>query len=87
MNALDLDVLQHARDWLASGRRVHLVTVVQTWGSAPRQAGAMLAVRDDGQVVGSVSGGCIEDDLIDQIRQRGIAALCPGARPALATYG
>ncbi|MFQ6712615.1 XdhC family protein, partial [Bordetella pertussis] len=56
MNALDLDVLQHARDWLASGRRVHLVTVVQTWGSAPRQAGAMLAVRDDGQVVGSVSG-------------------------------
>ncbi|KDD19139.1 XdhC family protein [Bordetella bronchiseptica] len=68
MNALDLDVLQHARDWLASGRRVHLVTVVQTWGSAPRQAGAMLAVRDDGQVVGSVSGGCIEDDLIARAR-------------------
>lgn len=66
--ALDLDVLQHARDWLASGRRVHLVTVVQTWGSAPRQAGAMLAVRDDGQVVGSVSGGCIEDDLIARAR-------------------
>lgn len=68
MNALDLDVLQYARDWLASGRRVHLVTVVQTWGSAPRQAGAMLAVRDDGQVVGSVSGGCIEDDLIARAR-------------------
>ncbi|KDD05347.1 putative xanthine dehydrogenase accessory factor [Bordetella bronchiseptica MBORD681] len=68
MNALDLDVLQHARDWLASGRRVHLVTVVQTWGAAPRQAGAMLAVRDDGQVVGSVSGGCIEDDLIARAR-------------------
>lgn len=47
---------------------VHLVTVVQTWGSAPRQAGAMLAVRDDGQVVGSVSGGCIEDDLIARAR-------------------
>ncbi|WP_225976703.1 XdhC family protein [Bordetella pertussis] len=46
----------------------HLVTVVQTWGSAPRQAGAMLAVRDDGQVVGSVSGGCIEDDLIARAR-------------------
>ena len=43
MNALDLDVLQHARDWVAAGRRAHLVTVVQTWGSAPRQAGAMLA--------------------------------------------
>ncbi|WP_195846443.1 XdhC family protein, partial [Bordetella pertussis] len=43
------------------------------------------AIRADGAVAGSVSGGCIEDDLIDQIRQRGIAALCPGARPALAT--
>lgn len=68
MNALDLDVLQHARDWVAAGSRVHLVTVVQTWGSAPRQAGAMLALRDDGRMVGSVSGGCIEDDLIGRAR-------------------
>lgn len=68
MNALDLDVLQLARDWVAAGSRVHLITVVQTWGSAPRQAGAMLAVRDDGRVAGSVSGGCIEDDLIARAR-------------------
>ncbi|WP_262403833.1 XdhC family protein, partial [Bordetella pertussis] len=64
-----------------------LLTVARTWGSSPRPPGAMMAIRADGAVAGSVSGGCIEDDLIDQIRQRGIAALCPGARPALATYG
>lgn len=64
MNALDLEVLQRARAWIEQGHTAHLLTVVQTWGSAPRQAGAMLAVRDDGQIAGSVSGGCIEDDLI-----------------------
>jgi xanthine dehydrogenase accessory factor len=64
MNSLDTEVLQHALAWLREGHAVHLATVVQTWGSAPRQAGAMLAVRKDGRVVGSVSGGCIEDDLI-----------------------
>ncbi len=64
MNSLDTEVLQLAFEWLREGHTVHLATVVQTWGSAPRQAGAMLAVRKDGRVVGSVSGGCIEDDLI-----------------------
>jgi xanthine dehydrogenase accessory factor len=64
MNSLDTEVLQDALEWLSAGHSVHLATVVQTWGSAPRQAGAMLAVRKDGRVVGSVSGGCIEDDLI-----------------------
>jgi xanthine dehydrogenase accessory factor len=64
MNSLDTEVLQDALEWLRKGHSVHLATVVQTWGSAPRQAGAMLAVRKDGRVVGSVSGGCIEDDLI-----------------------
>ena len=64
MNSLDTEVLQDALEWLREGHSVHLATVVPTWGSAPRQAGAMLAVRKDGRVVGSVSGGCIEDDLI-----------------------
>jgi xanthine dehydrogenase accessory factor len=64
MNSLDTEVLQDALEWLREGHSVHLATVVQTWGSAPRQAGAMLAIRKDGRVVGSVSGGCIEDDLI-----------------------
>ena len=69
MDSLDLQVLQQARDWRASGHGVWLVTVIETWGSAPRPPGALLAMRDDGLVVGSVSGGCVEDDLIERIRK------------------
>jgi xanthine dehydrogenase accessory factor len=61
---------------------VWLVTVIETWGSAPRPPGALLCLRDDGLVVGSVSGGCVEDDLIDRVRH--------GERvdaPSLITYG
>lgn len=82
MDSLDLQVLRQARDWRAQGRRVWLVTVIETWGSAPRPPGALLALRDDGLVVGSVSGGCVEDDLIERVRT--------GERveaPALASYG
>ena len=68
MNSLDYEVLQRASDWLQQGRGVHLFTVVQTWGSAPRLPGALLAMRDDGHLVGSVSGGCIEDDLADKAK-------------------
>jgi hypothetical protein len=68
MDSLDLQVLAQARDWVKAGHPAWLVTVGQTWGSAPRPAGSLLCVRDDGQVVGSVSGGCVEDDLIDRVR-------------------
>ena len=64
MDSSDLSVLRTCVQWLKAGRRVALATVVQTWGSSPRPPGAWLAIRDDGQVVGSVSGGCVEDDLI-----------------------
>lgn len=82
MDSLDLQVLTRARDWFAAGRQVWLVTVIETWGSAPRPPGALLALCDDGQVVGSVSGGCVEDDLIERVRH--------GERvttPSLVTYG
>ena len=82
MDSLDLQVLQQARDWRASGHGVWLVTVIETWGSAPRPPGALLAMRDDGLVVGSVSGGCVEDDLIERIR-KGERVL----RPSLIHYG
>ena len=82
MDSLDLQVLQQARDWRASGHGVWLVTVIETWGSAPRPPGALLAMRDDGLVVGSVSGGCVEDDLIERIRN-GERVL----RPSLIHYG
>ena len=82
MDSLDLQVLAQARDWLNEGHGVWLVTVIETWGSAPRPPGALLALRNDGLVVGSVSGGCVEDDLIDRVRH--------GERvdhPSLVTYG
>ena len=82
MDSLDLQVLQQARDWHAAGDKVWLVTVIETWGSAPRPPGALLALRGDGLVVGSVSGGCVEDDLIERVRH--------GERvdkPSLIAYG
>ena len=68
MDSLDRQVLEQARDWVLEGRKVWLVTVIETWGSAPRPPGALLALRDDGLVAGSVSGGCVEDDLIERVR-------------------
>jgi len=89
MESLDLRVLSDALAWKRAGHAVSLVTVVQTWGSAPRPPGALLAVREDGVVSGSVSGGCVEDDLIARAK----AALAQGrqdpaaARPNLIVYG
>ena len=68
MNSTDLSVLQSAVEWLQSGQSVAIATVVQTWGSAPRPVGSWLAIRADGQVAGSVSGGCVEDDLIRRVQ-------------------
>src|SRR5213078_656890 len=74
MDSVDLEVLKKSAEWLAAGHRALLVTVVRTWGSSPRPPGAMLAVRDDGHVVGSVSGGCIEDDLVGRVRHYGMTS-------------
>ena len=82
MDSLDLQVLSQARDWFNAGRKVWLVTVIETWGSAPRPPGALLCLRDDGQVAGSVSGGCVEDDLIDRLRHGERVA-----KPSLIAYG
>lgn len=81
MQSLDFDVLHHLRDWLTAGHRALLVTVTQTFGASPRPPGSLLVCRDDGIVVGSVSGGCIEDDII---RRR---AEFSGARPIIERYG
>ena len=82
MDSLDLQVLAQARDWLNEGQSVWLVTVIETWGSAPRPPGALLALRNDGLVVGSVSGGCVEDDLIERVRLGERVD-----RPSLVNYG
>ena len=68
MNSTDYIVLKTALAWLREGKRMAIATVVQTWGSSPRPVGSWLAIREDGQVVGSVSGGCVEDDLIRRVQ-------------------
>jgi xanthine dehydrogenase accessory factor len=83
VEGVDFEVLTTSARWLADGKRVVLATVVRTWGSSPRPEGAMLALRGDGLLVGSVSGGCIEDDLIERMR-RGEIDL---GRPSVARYG
>lgn len=77
MDSIDLEVLKTCAAWIADGHRCELVTVIRTWGSSPRPVGALLAICDDGRVVGSVSGGCIEDDLIERVRQHGITRTLP----------
>ena len=83
MNSTDLSVLKAAVAWLKSGHQVAIATVVQTWGSAPRPIGSWLAIRDDGQVTGSVSGGCVEDDLIRRVQ----ADILTRALPEMVVYG
>jgi xanthine dehydrogenase accessory factor len=83
MDSLDAQVLDAARHWAASGHRFLLITVARTWGSAPRPPGAWMVLRDDGQVQGSVSGGCIEDDLI----RRAAAGEFAHSAPRVLRYG
>ncbi len=82
MDALDLQVLRIAQQWQLDAHPTWLVSVVATWGSAPRPIGSLLAVRGDGQLEGSVSGGCIEDDLVRRVR----AGECPD-QAQLIRYG
>jgi xanthine dehydrogenase accessory factor len=81
MQSLDLDVLEHALAWRGGGQRVWLLTVAQTFGASPRPPGSLAAIREDGILVGSVSGGCIEDDLV---ARRGEYT---GRKPQFAAYG
>ena len=83
MDSTDFSVLNTCIGWMEQSRRVALVTVVETWGSSPRPVGSWLAVRDDGQVVGSVSGGCVEDDLIARVQSE----IMPALKPQTVLYG
>jgi xanthine dehydrogenase accessory factor len=83
MDSIDIEVLHACAQWIEDGFQCEYVTVVRTWGSSPRPEGATMAIRADGQVVGSVSGGCIEDDLIAAVREKGIVR----TKPEVLTYG
>src|SRR5690625_7324574 len=80
MDSINIRVLKSMLCGRREGQQLLWVTVLQTWGSSPRPIGSMMAISADGQVVGSVSGGCIEDDLIQQRAQyiqQGLAQEAP----------
>ena len=90
MDNVDLNVLKTIVAWRAEGRRVTMGTIVHTWGSAPRPVGAIVAIGEDeaglASIAGSVSGGCIEDDLVAKVRGadgRGLGI----AKPERVKYG
>jgi xanthine dehydrogenase accessory factor len=83
MDNIDLQVMRQVAQWHAAGHGVVMATITRTWGSAPRPPGSVVAIRDDGLITGSVSGGCIEDDLIDKARQGVVAE----GRPRVVRYG
>jgi len=84
VESADQEVLTAAADWLDAGHSVYLATVAHTWGSSPRPPGALLAVRaDDARFAGSVSGGCVEDDLSARLAANGARL----ALPRIERYG
>jgi len=66
MLSTDNDILKAAEDWRKKGRAVALATVVETWGSAPRPVGSNLVIDEEGNFLGSVSGGCVEGAVVEE---------------------
>jgi xanthine/CO dehydrogenase XdhC/CoxF family maturation factor len=66
MLATETDILREAETWRRAGKGVALATVVETWGSAPRPVGSHLVIDEEGNFLGSVSGGCVEGAVITE---------------------
>ncbi|MDI9847788.1 XdhC family protein [Rhodoblastus sp. 17X3] len=78
----DREIIATALDWARSGKRVALATVIATWGSSPRATGSRLAVDQDGRFIGSVSGGCVEGEILATAEE-----VIASGRPALREFG
>lgn len=76
------DVLKQLASWQDDGLKVAVATVVSTWGSSPRPVGSQLGINDQGEMVGSVSGGCIEGAVVREALE-----VMDGAPPKLLDYG
>src|SRR6056297_2656075 len=79
----DYDVLLKAGDWLSEGHEVLLVTVLKTWGSSPRPVGSVMIMSNQGIIHGSVSGGCVEEDLLRRYLDQQLSE----AFPSRVNYG
>lgn len=75
-------IVGEALGWAKAGRGVALATVTSSWGSSPRAAGARMAVDDSGHFIGSVSGGCVEGEVLETA-----AEVIATGRPALLKFG
>lgn len=88
MQSSQQQIISHVESWLGSGRPVWLCTILKTWGSSPRPIGAMMACTMDGELVGSISGGCIEEDFLEQLRDGSLKARYDEeAKPFVVKYG
>lgn len=83
MQTQDYAVIDHCRAWLAEGKQPWLCTIVKTLGSSPRPAGSILAVLDSGEQIGSLSGGCVEEDLLEKLT----GGAFTGEAPEIVEYG
>ena len=82
MLTTDDDILAQAESWVRAGHAVALATVVETWGSAPRPVGSHLAIDSDGHFLGSVSGGCVEGEVVSEAMD-----VIADGRPRLLEFG
>src|ERR1700674_3427068 len=76
------ELLPDIERWRDAGKKVAIATVVQAYGSAPRRPGAKMAIAEDGEFVGSVSGGCVENDVVEHAKQ-----VLEEDHPRLVPYG
>ena len=83
MQSMDHEVLEHVSRWIQKGSLCWLCTIVKTMGSSPRPVGSVVAISDEGLQIGSVSGGCVEEDLLERLRNGAYS----GERPELVEYG
>ncbi|MBD3648608.1 MAG: XdhC family protein, partial [Pseudomonadales bacterium] len=77
MDNADHQVLAQLTRWVEAGEMCWLATVVKTWGSSPRPVGSLLCCNSEGHIAGSLSGGCIEDDLLEKLQRGELAKETP----------
>lgn len=82
MMVIEDDVLLKAEEWKAAGLRVAIATVIETWGSAPRPVGSHLLIGEECRFLGSVSGGCVEADVISEAQE-----VIESGKPRLLEFG